>query len=179
MLLNYVDDWLILGIRKEEKNTNFLVVITFKDIKVINNASFQHWKSIYIPQKKMRLYITFVLLLPLPICLQRENYRVSQYLRKYQNLKSTNTFADFMLSISLTSTVWIKFYYLQLQVIYDIPPVGYLINGLIIETKYLYIFDVKLSYIDLQNLLLHILFPHVLLNIKRQQSVYFVYRTWP
>lgn len=43
--------WLILGIRKEEKNTNFLVVITFKDIKVINNASFQHWKSIYIPQK--------------------------------------------------------------------------------------------------------------------------------
>lgn len=99
--------WLILGIRKEEKNTNFLVVITFKDIKVINNANFQYWKSIYIPQKKkkMRLYITLVLLLPLPICLQRENYRVSQYLRKYQNLKSTNTFADFMLSISLTSTV--------------------------------------------------------------------------
>lgn len=127
----------------------------------------------------MRLHITFVLLLPLPICLQRENYRVSQYLRKYQNLKSTNTFADFMLSISLISTVWIKFYYLQLQVIYDISPVGYLINGLIIETKYLYIFDVKLSYVDLQNLLLHILFPHVLLNIKRQQSVYFVYRTWP
>lgn len=106
MLLNYVDDLVnIRNKKKGEKNTNFLVVITVKDIKVINNASFQHWKSIYIPQKKMRLYITFVLLLPLPICLQRENYRVSQYLRKYQNLKSTNTFADFMLSISLTSTV--------------------------------------------------------------------------
>lgn len=141
--------------------------------------AFSIGKAYIYTTKKMRLYNTFVLLLPLPICLQRENYRVSQYLRKYQNLKSTNTFADFMLSISLTSTVWIMFYYLQLQVIYDIPPVGYLINGLIIETKYLYIFDVKLSYIDLQNLLLHILFPHVLLNIKRQQSVYFVYRTWP
>lgn len=48
--------WLILGIRKEEKNTNFLVVITFKDIKVINNASFQHWKSIYIYHKKKCVY---------------------------------------------------------------------------------------------------------------------------
>lgn len=53
MLLNYVDDLVnIRNKKKGEKNTNFLVVITVKDIKVINNASFQHLKSIYIPQKK-------------------------------------------------------------------------------------------------------------------------------
>lgn len=50
--------WLILGIRKEEKITNFLVVITFKDNKVINNANFQYWKSIYIPQKKKKCVYT-------------------------------------------------------------------------------------------------------------------------
>lgn len=75
--------WLILGIRKEEKNTNFLVVISFKDIKVINNASFQHRKSIYIPQKKCVYTLHSFCFYRCRYVCNVKNYRVSQYLRKF------------------------------------------------------------------------------------------------